>query len=230
VDSASDRSGRLQALIGEYLDAVQSGRPIDRAVWLAAHSDLADRLRSFLADYDRFRHLAAPLREVAGAAPTMSHDGESFSTGSLSSSHGTSDAADPAASPDSGTRLGYFCDYELLRRLDEGGMGVVFEARQQSLDRISALKMIRAGRFASAEDLRRFRSEAEAVAGLDHPHQHVQVVVQELRPRFQAVKVAAAGVNQILQEAQAIRASLGLPEQPEKGHDLGYVPADVDRN
>ncbi len=49
-------------------------------------------------------------------------------------------------------------------------MGIVFEARQRSLDRIVAVKMIRAGRFAGKEDVRRFQNEAEAVAKLDHPH------------------------------------------------------------
>ncbi len=63
-------------------------------------------------------------------------------------------------------RLG---DFELVRRLGEGAMGVVFEARQVSLNRPVALKMIRAGLFAAEADLRRFRIEAEAVAHLDHP-------------------------------------------------------------
>ena len=64
------------------------------------------------------------------------------------------------------TRLG---DFELVRRLGEGAMGAVFEARQVSLNRAVAVKMVRAGLFAGEADLRRFRIEAEAVAHLDHP-------------------------------------------------------------
>ncbi len=63
-----------------------------------------------------------------------------------------------------------FGEYELLRRLGSGGMGVVFEARQKRLNRIVALKMIKAGILADERQIRLFRSEAEAVAALDHPH------------------------------------------------------------
>ena len=170
VDSPSDRSGRLQALIGDYLDTVQAGRPVNREAWLADHPDLADGLREFFADYDQFQEVAAPLGGVAGASPTMSHSGAGPSTGSGPLANRTSQGADSTAQTASGTRIHYFGDYELLRTLGEGGMGIVYEARQNSLDRIVALKMIRAGRFAGAEDKRRFRNEAEAVANLDHPH------------------------------------------------------------
>ena len=69
-----------------------------------------------------------------------------------------------------GTLVGYFGDYELQKVLGEGGMGIVYKARQLSLNRPVALKMIKASRFPSADEVRRFQNEAEAVARLDHPN------------------------------------------------------------
>lgn len=141
---------RLQEIVAAYLDAVASGQIPERERLLEQHADLADELRAFFADHDRMTEAAAPLRGqlavlddgVAGAAAKPAH--EEF--------------------PQS------FSDYELLEEIGKGGMGVVYKARQMSLNRVVALKRIRAGHLASQEEVARFQREAKAAAGLDHPH------------------------------------------------------------
>jgi tRNA A-37 threonylcarbamoyl transferase component Bud32 len=138
----------LDAVIADYLDQVEAGAVPDREALLARHPDLADRLRAFLADYDRLDRQAAELH----LAPDPG---------------ATADAVEPTGDL---PRVRYFGDYELLEVVAHGGMGVVYKARQTSLNRLVALKMILHGRLATPRHVARFRAEAEAAANLDHPN------------------------------------------------------------
>src|SRR5262249_41287513 len=105
-----------------------------------------------LADRDRFAEAARPLvlPALPGEAPTL--------------------APVPPPSDAPLARVRYFGDYELLEEIARGGMGVVYKARQVSLNRIVALKMILAGQLAGEADVQRFYTEAQTAANLQHPH------------------------------------------------------------
>jgi WD40 repeat protein len=140
-----DREQLLDEVITAYLKAAVTGADPDPAAWLARYPDLADELREFFADRRSVDRVAAPLRDR-----TLAPGG-----------------AFPPSAP--GT-VRYFGDYELLEEIARGGMGVVYRARQVSLNRQVALKMILTGQLATAADVTRFRAEAEAAANLDHPN------------------------------------------------------------
>jgi len=102
--------------------------------------------------------------------PTLDHASNRTSPVVSDSEQTGAQESSTGAGLEPGTRVRYFGDYELQKVLGEGGMGVVYMAKQLSLNRLVALKMIKATRFASSDELRRFQNEAEAVARLDHPN------------------------------------------------------------
>jgi tRNA A-37 threonylcarbamoyl transferase component Bud32 len=148
LDPTGSHHDPLDAVIAEYLQQVEAGAVPDRQALLDRHPELADRLRAFFADYDRVERQAGELHLTQPPDPSPAGPEE------------------PGGLP----RVRYFGDYELLEEIARGGMGVVYKARQTSLNRIVALKMILRGELATPLDVARFRVEAEAAASLDHPH------------------------------------------------------------
>ncbi len=165
-EHAGDREQRLNQVIADYLEAQESGQAPDRAAFLKQHPGLAGELALFFANQDHVAQLTAPLRDATRANFSRESDP------ALVPFPGSQpDESEPLACKTSGeSSIRYFGDYELIEVLAQGGMGVVYRARQVSLNRELALKMMRAGRFATTGDLERFHLEAEAAAHLDHPH------------------------------------------------------------
>jgi WD40 repeat protein len=135
-DEAPD--SEFDDVLAMLLRAEEKGQRIDRDEWLQRYPHVADDLRAYLEDRDELNHVVRPLRQVLA----------------------------PPGHAGPGVRVQYFGDYELLDEIGRGGMGVIYRARQVSLGRIVALKMV-SGRLADAA---RFKAEAQAAASLDDPH------------------------------------------------------------
>jgi serine/threonine protein kinase len=129
---------RLNQAVAECLAAVEAGEPRALGQVLGRYPELAAELAEFLASREQLERLASPLREIAGLNP----------------------AADRGPA-----RLG---EYRIVREVGRGGMGVVYEAVQESLGRHVALKVLPGHALLSAEDRERFRREARAAALLHH--------------------------------------------------------------
>ncbi len=153
--AAPEHEERLAEILLAYVEAVQAGAAPDRRELLAKHPEFADELREFFAGRDQIERVAAPLR--AAAAASAARRGPSTEA----------PRAEPGARAE---ELGQIGDFRLLREVGRGGMGVVYEAEQLSLNRRVALKMLP---FAAALDPRqqqRFVNEARAAAALHHPN------------------------------------------------------------
>ncbi len=163
----------LDEAFAAYLRSCDTGELSSREAFLEQFPELADELKELIEAADligRATFGGASMRRdpAAAGADTVTLD---LSTGDLS-------GADPAATlpmsnrpeGDPGPTLPFdLGDYQLLEVIGRGGMGVVYLAEQHHLDRMVAVKMIRGGMLADEADVRRFYTEAQAVAKLHHP-------------------------------------------------------------
>lgn len=146
-------------------------------------------------------------------------------------------AASTLASPeeDSSIALPELPGYMLLGELGRGGMGVVYKARQIQLNRLVAIKTIRAGELASPEEIKRFLAEAEAAAKLNHPHiVPIHEIGEQAGLHFFSMgfvdgpsvkeRLAAEG---IIEPKEAARLVATLAEAVHYAHQRGVVHRDL---
>ncbi len=191
------RDHKLHDALAAYYEAAERGEHLDRRVLLERHPEIAAEIADFFAVQEQLHGLAAPLRAAA-----VLHDRDSVIDDQAA--YGRSIPRLPGNSQPYGAMASLsndndhtgegFRDYELQGMIARGGMGVIFRARQLSLNRLVALKVLRDGASASPDDARRFRNEAEAVAHLDHPHiVSIYEVGEEQGRSFFSMKLVEGG-------------------------------------
>lgn len=127
-----------------------------------------------------------------------------------------------------------FGDYVLLAEIARGGMGIVYKARQVSLNRFVAIKMIRSGQFASQDEVQRFLAEAEAAAKLQHPNiVAIHEVGEDSGERFFSMDyVDGKSLAESIQEnplpaAQAAMYVKSIAEAVDYAHRQGILHRDI---
>lgn len=155
---SSNREQRLDEAVTAFLEAQEAGQQPQRQEWLARYPDVAAELEQFFADQEEVDRLTVPLRTALQGTPPP---GDTPRPGQPDDTSSPLFPSALATTPEG---------YELLKVLGQGGMGLVYKARQKNAGRLVALKLIRAERLTSESDVQRFRNEAEAAAQLDHPH------------------------------------------------------------
>lgn len=136
--------------------------------------------------------------------------------------------------PEVGQNIQYFGDYEIINEIARGGMGVVYKARQVSLNRVVAIKMILAGQFANPDDVKRFYVEAKSAAKLDHPGIVPIYEIGEFSGQhFFSMKFIEGGSlssqlpNLVGQQVQAIRLLVEVVKAVHHAHQRGILHRDL---
>jgi serine/threonine protein kinase len=163
----ADREQWLDEVLGAYYEALEAGEAIDPRTLIERHPELADDLAAYFRNEVRFRLSTLPTARFGPEERTLAASAPGDFDTPDAQAQTKAQTIEPVSVIKPGDR---FDDYELIAEIARGGMGVVYRARQLSVNRIVALKMLLGGQFASPTAVQRFHIEADAVAHLDHPN------------------------------------------------------------
>jgi predicted Ser/Thr protein kinase len=168
ADRAKGTEDALESILGEQRQDWIAGKPTPAAEWLRRYPALAaDSAQAAELVYHEY-----VLRAELGESPSWQDYLQEFPEHAdlLKLLREADEIVEQALAPSelAGCFASEISDYELLEEIGRGGMGVVFKARQKSLDRIVALKMLRGGEYSDRDERARFQSEAQALARLQH--------------------------------------------------------------
>jgi eukaryotic-like serine/threonine-protein kinase len=214
MNSSSDARNPVELLAEEFLDRKRRGEQPTLREYLERHPDLADE-----------------IRDLFPALMMMEDLGESSggTTGSLAANTGAA----------VGIRLQRLGDYRILREIGRGGMGVVYEAEQESLGRRVALKVLSTGSLLDPKQVRRFEREAKAAARLHHTNivPVFGVGQQDGHHYFVMQLIAGLGLDVVLDDLRRLRRakpgpgpSLEPEPEPVASRNAGLTAADVARS
>jgi hypothetical protein len=181
----NDRAARLDAILADYMRRVDAGEQIDQEVFLAAHPEVADKLRAHFSNAGAVnRHAAAVTADYASQAtprsalevrcpschaPTEVAVDTALTDLTCSACGSHFSLVDQTKATHMAPSLSTMGRFELIERTGVGGFGSVWKARDKELDRTVAIKIPRAGGM-TAEEQEKFFREARAAAQLRHPN------------------------------------------------------------
>ena len=158
--SSEDSSiSKLDQVIAAVLLEFERGHQPSQQEWIDRHPDLEEEISAFFRDHEEIEKVMDAPVLPPGEMPTVATNAGFRSGHHVSDSDSFSDFENKR-----------FSDYLLIKEIDRGGMGVIFQAQHEKLNRIVAIKMIKSGALASQAEVSRFHAEAKSAAGLDHPN------------------------------------------------------------
>ncbi len=204
--SAETSPKSLEDLLADCLRQMEQGKALPREAILDRYPQWAGELREFFENWDEMETFSSRLVDSPWKPTNVT------------------------ASDASGLPARFVGDYELLEEIGRGGMGIIYKARQRSLDRLVAVKMISDRRH----DRERFRLEAELAASLEHPNivSIIEVGEWEEQPYFSMQYVDGIHLGQRIADGplsprQAAELTAKLAEAVHYAHQRGILHRDL---